>query len=65
MPPEPLKLLREAFVKMFKDPEFVQELKKRNWEVEPVGGEELQNLAKEVVNQPADVAAALQGILSQ
>ena len=50
---------------MFKDPEFVQELKKRNWEVEPVGGEELQNLAKEVVNQPADVAAALQGILSE
>ena len=57
--------MREAFAKMFKDPEFVEELKKRNWEVEPVGGEELQNLAKEVVNQPADVAAALKRILSQ
>ena len=58
-------LLREAFDQMFNDPEFVEELKKRNWEMEPVGGEELPNLAKEVVNQPADVAAALKGILSQ
>lgn len=60
-----MKLLREAFVKMFKDPEFVDELKKRNWEVDPMGGAELQNLAREVVNQPADVAAALKRILSQ
>jgi len=60
-----VKSLREAFAKMFKDPEFQEELKKRNWEVDPAGGEELQNLAKGVVNQPADVAAALQRILSQ
>jgi hypothetical protein len=33
--------------------------------VEFVGGEELQALAKEVVNQPPDVAAALKRILSQ
>jgi hypothetical protein len=50
---------------MFKDPEFQEGLKKRKWEVEFVGGEELQTLAKEVVNQPPDVAAALKRILSQ
>jgi hypothetical protein len=50
---------------MFKEPEFQEELKKRKWEVEFVGGEELQGLAKEVVNQPPDVAAALKRILSQ
>jgi hypothetical protein len=50
---------------MFKEPEFQEELKKRKWEVEFVGGEELQVLAKEVVNQPPDVAAALKRILSQ
>ena len=50
---------------MFKDPEFQEELKKRKWEVEFVGGEELQALAKEVVNQPPDVTAALKRILSQ
>ncbi|MGZ8484636.1 MAG: hypothetical protein ACXW6R_11925 [Candidatus Binatia bacterium] len=58
-------LFREAFAKMLKDPEFVEELKKRNWEMEPVGGEKLQSPAKEVVNQPAGVAAALKRIRSQ
>jgi hypothetical protein len=57
--------LREAFAKLFKHPEFVEVLKKRKWEMEPVGGEERQSLAKEVVNQPANVAAALKRTLSQ
>ena len=57
--------MRETLDQMFKAPEFVEELKKLNWEVEPGGGEELQCLAKEVVNQPADVTAALKRILSQ
>lgn len=60
-----VKLLRNAFVQMFKDPEFEEDLKKRKWEVKPVSGEELQALAKEVVNQPPDVAAGLKRILSQ
>lgn len=65
VPPERLKLLREAFIKMFKDPEFQEELKKRNWEVDPVFGEDLQNLAREVVNQPPEVTATLKRILGQ
>jgi hypothetical protein len=40
-------------------------LKKRNWEAEPVPGEELETLAREVVNQPPEVAAALKRILSK
>ncbi|MBM4260873.1 MAG: hypothetical protein FJ145_05450 [Deltaproteobacteria bacterium] len=64
IPADRLKILREAFEKMFKDAEFEEELKKRKWEVKPVRGEELQALAKEVVNQPPDVAAALKRILS-
>ena len=42
---------------------FKRTLAKRNWEARPVFGEELQNLAKEVVNQPPEVAAALKRIL--
>jgi hypothetical protein len=49
---------------MFKDAEFLDEIKKRKWEVSPVSGEELQALANEVVDQPADVTAALKRILS-
>ena len=65
VPTERVKILREAFARMFTDPEFEEELKKRKWEVKPVSGEELQDLAKEVVNQPAEVAAALKRILSK
>jgi tripartite-type tricarboxylate transporter receptor subunit TctC len=64
-PADRTQILRDGFAKMFKDPEFQEELKKRKWEVEFIGGEELQALAKEVVNQPPDVAAALKRILSQ
>jgi hypothetical protein len=65
LPPDRLKILRDAFVKMFKDPEVLDEIKRRNWEVEPVPGEELEALAHEVVNQPPEIAAALKRILSK
>jgi hypothetical protein len=43
----------------------LDEMKKRGWEAEPVRGDELENLAKEVVDQPPEVAAALKRILSK
>ncbi len=65
VPAERIKILREAWTKMFKDPAFNDELKKRGWEAGPVGGEELEVLAKEIVNQPPDVTAALKRLLSK
>jgi tripartite-type tricarboxylate transporter receptor subunit TctC len=65
IPVDRLKILRDAFMKMFKDPDLLDEMKKRNWQAEPVAGEELEALAKAVVNQPPDVAAALKRILSK
>ena len=62
---ERVNVLRQAWTKMFKDPAFNDELKKRNWEAGPIGGEELESLAKEIVNQPPDVTAALKRILSK
>ena len=35
---ERVKLLREAYTKMLKDPEFVSEATKRQWEINPVSG---------------------------
>ncbi len=43
----------------------MEDVTKKNWEPRPVNGEELAGLAKEVVNQPPDVAAALKRILSR
>lgn len=65
VPGERLKTLRDAFAKMFKDRDFNDELKKRNWEAKPVDGEELEKLARDVVNQPPEIAAALKRILSK
>ncbi|HXF75810.1 MAG TPA: tripartite tricarboxylate transporter substrate-binding protein [Methylomirabilota bacterium] len=64
-PQDRLKLLRDAYSKMFLDPEFLEDIAKKNWEPRPVNGEELAALAKEVVDQPAEIAAALKRILSK
>ena len=64
-PADRVKVLREAYAKIFSDSEFIEDVTKKNWEPRPVNGEELEGLAKEVVNQPPEVAAALKRILSQ
>lgn len=65
VPAERLQILREAWKKVFSDTEFQEEIAKRGWEARPIFGQELEALAKEVVNQPPDVAAAIKRLLSQ
>ncbi len=64
-PPDRVKTLRDAYARIFADPEFIEETTKKNWEPRPVSGEELEGLAKEVLNQPPDVSSALKRILSK
>ena len=65
VPPERIKILREAWTKTLKDPELLAEAKKRDWLVGPVGGEELEALAKEVVAQPGEVIQRLKKLLGE
>ena len=65
VPAERVNLLREAYRKIFADPEFQEDMAKRGWEPRPVNGDELAALAQEVVNQPADLRDAIKRILSQ
>jgi tripartite-type tricarboxylate transporter receptor subunit TctC len=65
IPADRVKLLREAYAKMLKDPEFVGEASKRQWEINPVSGERLEALAKEVINQPPDVLEQMKRILGE
>ena len=55
--------IREAYGKMLKDPEFIAEVKKRRYDLEPVSWEEMQSLAKEVTTQPPDVVERVKRIL--
>ncbi len=63
MAPDRLKMLRDAYEKTMKDPELQAEVKKRNYEFDPVNGEELERLAKEVTSQPPDIIERLKKVL--
>jgi len=55
IPPDRLKLLRDAYLKTLKDPELVAETKRQRWEIDPLSGEEMEQLAKDVTQQPKEV----------
>ncbi|MBI2989532.1 MAG: hypothetical protein HYY45_22460 [Deltaproteobacteria bacterium] len=65
IPADRVKILREAYANMLKDAEFLAETKKRNWEINPVSGERLEALAKEVINQPLELIQRIRGILGE
>jgi len=50
-------------VSALKDPELKVEVEKRNYELEPVSGEELESLAKEVMAQPPAVIERMKKVL--
>jgi hypothetical protein len=49
------KILRDAHARTLKDPELSAEAKQYGWEIKPVRGEQLEVIAKEVIDQPPDV----------
>ena len=65
VPAERLRILREAWNRTVKDAELLAEAKKRGWPVEPVAGEELEALAKEVIAQPPEVIQRLKKLLGE
>jgi hypothetical protein len=63
IPTDRLKMVRQAFAKTMQDEQFRAEVKKRNYEFDPVGGEELDKLAKDVIAQPPEVIDRLKKVL--
>ena len=55
-PPERVKALRAAYAATMKDPEFLADAKKLNFEVNPVLGEALQQAVAKIVATPKAVA---------
>jgi tripartite-type tricarboxylate transporter receptor subunit TctC len=64
IPGDRVKTLREGFLKAMKDPELLAEAEKRRWEPDPVSGEQLQTLAREVVSQPPEVIKRMNAVLA-
>ncbi len=65
VPAERVKILRESWNKTLKDPELLAEANRSGWPVGPVGGGELEALAKEAVSQPPDVVQRLKKLLGE
>ncbi len=65
IPADRIKILRDGFLKAMRDPELLAEAEKRRWEPDPVSGEKLQALAREVISQPPDVIARMNAVLGK
>jgi tripartite-type tricarboxylate transporter receptor subunit TctC len=55
IPAERIKILREAYLKAFKEPEVIAEAKKSRMDLETLTGEEVESEMREVMNQPREV----------
>ena len=65
VPADRVKILRDGFLKAMRDPELLAEAEKRGWEADPVSGEKLETLAREVVSQPPEVIARMNVVLGK
>jgi tripartite-type tricarboxylate transporter receptor subunit TctC len=59
VPPQRVKILREAFIRAVRDPALLAEAKMKDLGIVAARGEELQTLAAEVTAQPPDVVARM------
>jgi tripartite-type tricarboxylate transporter receptor subunit TctC len=55
VPADRVQLLREAYVKAFKEPELIAEAKKARMDVELLAGADVEKDMREAMNQPKDV----------
>ena len=62
-PADRVNIFRDAYVKSMNNPELLAEAKKARMDVEPVTGEQLQALAKRVMNQPPGVLKRVKKLL--
>ena len=65
IPSDRLNLLREAFLKTMNDPELLAEAKRKNFDITPSTGADLETLAKLVMNQPQEVVARVKILMEQ
>ena len=63
VPAERVKILRDAFNATMKDSEFLTDIDKRQFDLDPVAGEELEKIVKDVMSQPPDIVERMKKLL--
>jgi tripartite-type tricarboxylate transporter receptor subunit TctC len=64
VPPERVATIRRAFEATMKDPAFLGDAQKRQVEVKPVSGEQLEQLTRQLMEIPPDVVARARKLLA-
>jgi tripartite-type tricarboxylate transporter receptor subunit TctC len=65
IPAEQVRLLRAGYAKGLASPELIAEAKKRGLDPELISGEELENLAREVIVQPPEVIGLMKKVMGE
>jgi tripartite-type tricarboxylate transporter receptor subunit TctC len=65
LPTDRAKILKSAFAKTLNDPEFQAQARERKLDIDPVFGDELESLAREVIAQPADIVERMKRLLEK
>ncbi|MGH7927345.1 MAG: Bug family tripartite tricarboxylate transporter substrate binding protein [Candidatus Binatia bacterium] len=63
-PPERVKILRDAYVKVLNDPKARDEAKRSRMDIEPTSGKELEALVKDIFDAPPAIIARAKKILA-
>lgn len=65
LPADRLKILRQAFLNTMKDPDLLTEAKRKNFDITPTSGEELANLARQVMAQSPEIIDRAKRLMEQ
>jgi tripartite-type tricarboxylate transporter receptor subunit TctC len=63
VPPERVKILRDAFQNASRDPELLAEAEKMNLEISPLTGDEVQSLIAQLYATPPSVIEKVRDIM--
>ena len=63
MPADRVKTLRQAFTKTMNDPALIADANKRKWDLDPLSGDQLEAIAKEIMVQPREVIEKMKTLL--
>jgi len=64
-PTDRVKMLREAFNETMEDKEFLADLEKRKFDLDPTSGDELEKIVKDALSQPAEIIGRMKKLLGE
>ncbi|MGE5537969.1 MAG: Bug family tripartite tricarboxylate transporter substrate binding protein [Gemmatimonas sp.] len=65
IPGDRVAALRDAFVKTAKDPDFLADAARQNLEIDPTGGQEIQELVADILSAPPEMMTKAQAMLAR